>query len=249
MYKNIIGMILVISMIICFFAVDVNAEAQQGTQPFLNTTPIDDQITVTTESVDDVTDTFAINLQNKMEDWIKANYYEGDFVPEYKVFEVLYKHKDNYDNVDWVMIYTDVAFGEEPWTGFALIGKRVFVGGPTDIFRFGMALYDAYQNEFVDLSAVDDYSKYEGLSYAIDVYGKGRLLGDMDSDNIITILDATIIQRCLAEIEEFPDDDIIAPDEMIDSSFHPLQYYSDFNLDGDRTILDATAIQRTLAGF
>ena len=146
-------------------------------------------------------------------------------------------------------IYTDVVLGIEPWTGFVLISNRVLIGCPTDIFRFGMALYDISQDEFFDLSILDDYNKYNGLADAIDNFGKGRLLGDMDIDDQITIFDVTIIQRCLTGIREFSNDNLIAPDENIDSSFHPLKYYSDFNCNGERDIMDVTCIQRYLVGL
>ncbi len=61
--------------------------------------------------------------------------------------------------------------------------------------------------------------------------GEYKLLGDTDGDASVTILDATGIQRELAELGVAVFDEECA----------------DYDEDGDVTILDATAIQRTLA--
>ena len=60
------------------------------------------------------------------------------------------------------------------------------------------------------------------------------LIGDADSDNMVTILDATRIQRWLAELDG---------DEKVNFT------NADADGDGEVTILDATRIQRTLAGL
>ena len=59
-------------------------------------------------------------------------------------------------------------------------------------------------------------------------------IGDVDMDDDLTIVDATYIQRNLAGIESFTDEQILL---------------GDFDRDGDLTIVDATYIQRRLAGL
>ena len=83
---------------------------------------------------------------------------------------------------------------------------------------------------------------YDGFEDALVWYAKNRselsgvkiyLRGDADNDSSISILDATAIQRKLAElsVETFDDD------------------HADYDLDGTVTIVDATGIQRELAGL
>ena len=62
-------------------------------------------------------------------------------------------------------------------------------------------------------------------------------------------MDVTIIQRCDAEISEYPATDLIDPYNNINPYFDKtkLTYYSDFNRDKERDILDATCIQRYLS--
>jgi C1A family cysteine protease len=63
---------------------------------------------------------------------------------------------------------------------------------------------------------------------------KEPLIGDVDRDGTITIIDATCIQRYLAGYTDFDDDQ---------------KTLADVDRDGKPTIVDATRIQRKLAGF
>ena len=85
-------------------------------------------------------------------------------------------------------------------------------------------------NESIDYSGLYDL---EDISRKIDCYYDIQLLGDADGDCDVTILDATVIQRMLADL--------------------PVDSYNeaaaDTDSDGDVTILDATFIQRFLAGL
>ena len=175
---------------------------------------------------------------------IYGAYYPSD-LPEIFSYEELYTHTDISGDTDWALIYAEIG-GAEPWMGFGIIGNRVMLMGPLTVFTFGMAVYDAKEHTFYDLAKMDDYSAYDGLAEAIDTCGKGRLLGDLDLDDVISVIDATIMQRCEARIMEYPESDSVDAYEYIDSIFHPLQYYSDFNRDGSRDITDATCIQRYL---
>lgn len=75
--------------------------------------------------------------------------------------------------------------------------------------------------------AIDYISEQKATIHA----GIGKLLGDADSDSTVTILDATKIQRELADLGVSVFDEEAA----------------DYDQDGDVTILDATGIQRTIA--
>ena len=80
-------------------------------------------------------------------------------------------------------------------------------------------------------------NKINDTTYSIamlfSVPKNGCLLGDSDTDGEVSILDATYIQRYLAEL----------PIDKFDSDA------ADADEDGEVTILDATAIQRHLAGL
>ena len=129
-----------------------------------------------------------------------------------------------------------------------IIGNRVIISGTYPVFTFGMALYDVKEDTFYDLYTLKDYDHYDGIAEAIDLNGKGKLLGDLDGDDNISILDATLIQRCEINVTDYPESDWINESDLVNDSFNPIHYYSDFNRDGDRNILDATCIQRYLIG-
>lgn len=170
------------------------------------------------------------------------------YVPEIWSYEELFYHKAADGKTDWVLLDAQVG-GAELWMGFGIVGNRVLMMGPLEVFRFGMGLYDVKNDTFIDLTDQKDLSAYDGLEEAIDLYGKGRLLGDLDVDGEITIFDVTLLSRCEADITDYPDSDRIDSCEYIDASFRPLTYYSDFNRDGERDITDATCVQRYLAGL
>ncbi len=167
-------------------------------------------------------------------------------------YEELFEHKTG-DETDWVLLYAEIGM-IEPWNACCLIGNRVLIGSTREEFDFCYGLYDAREDAFYDLSEMMDYSSYPGLGQALDTYvtgrafGQGRLMGDLDGDDAVDIADATIIQRCEAEIRDYPESDLIDARHNISYYYSSRPtYYSDFNRDGERNIIDATAIQRYLA--
>lgn len=192
-------------------------------------------------------------------DWISADpnptlYYADKFAEycasqseEVLDYDELYYHRGDDGELDWVLLYAHGGW-PDPWYGMGIIGNRVIVSGTYPVFTFGMGLYDVKKDAFYDLYAMKDYDHYDGLAEAIDRYGKGKLLGDLDGDDSITILDATMIQRCEINAADYSESDRINESELVDDVFKPIHYYSDFNRDGERNILDATCIQRYLIG-
>lgn len=167
-------------------------------------------------------------------------------------YEERFCHRDDNGEVDWALVRAEApAAGSYPWNVYWRIGNRIIttadVGG--EPFTFGLGLYDAAEDTFYDLYKVDDLERYDGLADAVETYGTGRLLGDMDQDNLITIIDVTILQRCLAKMRDFPEDDLIMRYDSfytIEPYDQPWIYYSDFNRDKQRDITDASCIQRWL---
>ncbi len=170
------------------------------------------------------------------------DYSVDDFVNEY---DELYYHKNKNGETDWVLLYALAGF-PEPISVYGIIGNRVFYMGAHSPFAFGLGIYDVKSDSFYDLYTMRDYSAYDGLMEAIDNSGKGRLIGDMDNDNILSIIDATYAQRCEVHIREYPENDLVQP---INDGENKLKYYSDFNRDGERNVLDVTSIQRYLIGI
>ena len=164
-------------------------------------------------------------------------------------YDEIYEHKDQDGKVDWALVkaatevktsplYTDPRYYE--------FGNRVmeveYKGEP---FTFNMGVYSVKDERFIQPGEAEMY-ELDDLEEIWTELGPGRLMGDMDGDNELSIADATLIGRCQAEINNYPTEDQNIP---LDYAPNAIGYFSDFDQDGDRSIMDATAIQRFLAGL
>ena len=189
---------------------------------------------------------------------LKAQYGYEDFDPDTWTgdlmdYKELFYHKDSSGETDWALVKATAA-QNSPSSLYTVIADRVFRQGVYYApFSTGYGIYDVAQNKFFDADKIK-YGDYPGFVKAFDKYaskdgsGNGRLLGDIDGDDKLTIVDCTLMQRCDVELTKWPDDDIIDPDGIWDY-FKPLTYFSDFNRDGDRDIIDITLLQRYVTGI
>ena len=161
-------------------------------------------------------------------------YNKADY-PDYKELCV---HRDSNGIVDWVLLKCANASMDYPAVIYQdIIGNRVFESGhPVYPFPSGYGIYDAKAEKFVPLTG-DMVPLYKDLGRTFDQIGEGRLIGDIDCDDDLTVVDCTLIQRCATRIHDWPEDD------LIDSALN-VTYFSDFDRDGERDIVDATRLQR-----
>ena len=143
---------------------------------------------------------------------------------QYLYYDEMFYHKTQNDDIDWVLI---CAVDEvEPGMSHAVFNDIVILDAPTCCpFNMGLAVYDvtkdaffgideAWDMEFNDLHQVFfDVMSDKEVSYE---FGKIRILGDVDNDGELTIIDATHIQRCLASIE--------SPEDVLDVEYSTLVY-------------------------
>ena len=166
-------------------------------------------------------------------------------------YEELYYHSYDPDDkpygYDWVLVKGAICDGcyccvlHPEIVGGRLLTASSYKWYP---FTFDYGIYDAEQDRFFDLAEID-FDDYEGLyevwqSTEISSVG-GRIYlgdidgnGDADGDGKCTILDATKIQRGIADL--CPKQEIVAAQADVDG-------------DGAVTVLDATIIQRSKAGL
>ena len=194
-----------------------------------------------------------------------AEYYGSNYMSigseEIYCYNELYYHKDKNGETDWILLYA-LGTVNGPTVYCTGIGNRIIIkDGWNYPFSTGFGIYDVRIDRFLDVNSAASESGFDSSDYpdfvkVFDEYGvkmnslllTDRLIGDVDHDDELTIVDATMIQRCEAMIMEYPATDLIDTSGctvLID----PPVYYSDFNLDGDRDILDATCIQRYLVGL
>lgn len=110
-------------------------------------------------------------------------------------------------------------------------------------FTYGYAVYIPETGDIYDLTYALTLD-IEGIENTLSHIGFIARMGDTDCDRKLTIKDATYLQKCLAGLEEFREDDDITG-YFFESE--KSVYISDYNRDGERNIRDATAIQKKLA--
>lgn len=91
-----------------------------------------------------------------------------------------------------------------------------------------------------------------GIEDVFEDFGLGQLRGDSNLDREINVKDATYIQKCLAGLEEFTEDEYVSgfsePGQgNVEGGFS--DRVSDMNMDGQVNVRDATAIQKYIAGI
>lgn len=147
--------------------------------------------------------------------------------------------------VDWVLVYGYVS-GPTPRQSYAVLGDRVSLSGECSPFAIKYAVYDMKTKVYTDICDIEDFSAYSGLQKQIDKLELGVPIGDADSDSVLTILDATYIQRVAADLCDYSVEDDLGERKSLRGE---LKYISDYDRDGERTVMDATAIQMMLAGL
>lgn len=166
---------------------------------------------------------------------LKADYRLSD--KDFTEYEELCYHKDKDGLPDWTLLKAKTAKTSEQ-TYRAIIANRVCEHEQSaSLFGSGYGIYDAAEKRFIPLTD-DIVGRYKDLGRIFDNLGSGRLIGDVDSDDELTAIDCTLIQRCATRICDWPEDDIV------DSEGLDLVYFSDFDRDGERDIVDATRLQR-----
>lgn len=164
-------------------------------------------------------------------------------------YELLYEHKDANGEVDWALIKgaeSGAVSGKWSEPAYYEFGNRVMtVDYAKRPFAFGMGVYIAKYDRFFDVNA-PELRELDGLDRVWTESGAGRLMGDMDGNDCLEIIDAVMIQRCQAGLTDYPTEDYNPPPEWEERA---VGYFSDFDQDGERTIMDATCIQRYLANL
>ena len=188
------------------------------------------------------------------EDTTEKEYLYEHLLPDpmfYRDYDEVYYHRVN-DNdpdsiIDWAIVYYE-PIASTPSGIVRIVLDRVICSGEQFVYYpVGWAIYVAELNKIVSIDQID-VTKYDGLEQALIECRVGNPFGDADYDGVLTIADATYIQRVEAELTEYRNSDSLLPYGTWGVNYdRPLNYISDIDGDGERSILDATAIQMKLA--
>lgn len=164
---------------------------------------------------------------------------------------VVYTHYDyNMSSPDYVVFEVRfTATSANVW--FELDGYYIYGHDPSyDETPLTYYVIDCETKQVTPLLDALETSKDEYFPFLTDSeYEKIIQIGDINRDKVLDIKDATLIQKCLAEIENYEtyDDEILGFQEKHHGKWE--RFVSDFNRDGERNIKDATAIQKHIAGL
>ena len=112
------------------------------------------------------------------------------------------------------------------------------------VYQYG--LYDVKEDKVYDLFDLRKTpEKYFKLEENLVNYCGGIPIGDSDGDSKVTVLDATVIQRYVAQLD-YP----LYHDHYVSHAIDSEDaYVSDVDNNGEISVLDATAVQRKVAGL
>lgn len=161
-------------------------------------------------------------IEYELGDYFRLHYYNE-----------IYYHKDEEDNIDWALLYAYTGPAAES-RGSLQIGDRIIVVNVLcSPFTYKYGIYDVKADKFVAIDEFIDYTNYKDLKEY--VYANlGVLAGDADKDDELSIIDATMIQRCVAQMCTHKEEIWIND-------------YCDLDKDYDITVMDATAVQLKIA--
>ena len=159
-------------------------------------------------------------------------------------YEEVFYHYQN-GAMDWVLVHiTDSE--PVPWEGCAILGNRLLhAQSGNRLFAFGYGVYDVQAERFTPLTTAYFSGSFAELPQTMELLKIGECRGDMDGDGVLTIIDVTELQRCLAEMRGYPSNDLVECADFFHGEY--VTYLSDLNRNGMRDANDITHLQRVLA--
>lgn len=161
----------------------------------------------------------------------------------YSTYDELYYHRDSSGEIDWALVEAKSNGLNNLWLTCKIGNRIIHQVNSHYPFMWDMGIYDVKKGRMFDLLDINS-DDYTGFTRIYNEIGVGRLVGDINNDNEISILDTTLIQRCEVGLNQYDDTDIVTEQDILPIT----SYYSDFNFDDERNILDATCMQRYLSG-
>lgn len=224
--KKILGIVLMVIMLVAVFTSSVYA------------------VTEEVEQSSKYLDEFLLYLEDEYMNWEIYDYVEDQYE------EVYYHYLDeDCEEPVWTLVLCELNPAPIEAKYGTLINDRVLsiVGGGCMIFEDGYGVFIKETESFVSLTQSNlDYiiENCPRFVEAIEENEIGQQLGDVDNDGCLSVVDATYIQRCLAEYDDW---EMTVYDRVNLDGGNEYVYISDIDRDGERSILDATAIQKKLA--
>ena len=170
-----------------------------------------------------------------------------------RYYDEVYCHysAETEEEPDWILIFSDVTPEPIAISYGKVVGNRVLhsAGAGPLPFGVGYGVYVRKTDSFISLRNLEEIIELcPDFVEAIEENEIGQAFGDVDYNDKIDVVDATYIQRYIAEIYNgYEIDRCFGIGIVGDKSYY--ESIGDFDRDGETTIMDATKIQRHVAGL
>lgn len=162
------------------------------------------------------------------------------------VYEELH-YEYNGSDVQWALIHA--SYNTDLWdVNPYVVFDDLFISGDTSTampWDLCLGVYVVSEDKFYDVVDLVNEPIFEQVKKVLLELGYAKIIGDMDFDGEITIVDALSIQKCLVNLKSFDPKDCQI-DNLCLNGDAKISYISDINKDGTRDIMDATLIQKKL---
>ncbi len=174
-------------------------------------------------------------------------YCDGEEVSDFR-YKTLYEHYDIGSSDPVYVVSFMSQTGLIPDNYYAVYGNYVLHNGGWLPYWLGLYVYTPANGSIYKFD--DAYFAVDDIDACFKSLMENRfayLIGDVNSDCVLNIKDATFIQKCLAGIEDFDFDHRLIG--TWEDPSQQLSHISDFNRDGRCNIKDVTTIQKHIAGL
>ena len=174
--------------------------------------------------------------------------FEGQ--PRFSLFKAYESYSDDENVPDWVVVEVH-STGTATKYYHELCGYYIYCYHPSYGEKIlSYYVIDSETKSVTELAHALETSKDEYLPFLEESgYDKITCIGDLNGDKKLDIKDVTLIQKCIAGIEEFETYNDAVGGFLEKHHGKWERYISDFNRDGERNVKDATAIQKHIAGL
>lgn len=170
-------------------------------------------------------------------------------------YDELYYHLDDNEETDWCLIRA--SFDVEPGICHGVFDDIIITGAASLYpLNFALGVYDAVADEFYDICTAwnMDFPQLKEVFYNTMTdknvsynYGEVHILGDVDKNGDLDVMDATKILKYITQL--IPRDDMLGVENSLLEYGPNVTFLSDFNKNGYCDVDDATGIQKKIVNI
>ncbi len=188
---------------------------------------------------------------------MKRNLFEDDFFnshpfcdPELYDYNEVYYHGFEWADYEWVLVQVIPVYTVDGFA-YGVFDDAILYNAESYPFDFTYGVYDVYKKTYYSITEAWDMGftdLHDVFNHIVRTRDYARQLGDVDSDDELSIIDATLIQRSMVGLYDRDQYDPMF--ERYTCKFGTkLTSLADYDADGEVDVIDVTYIQRALVGI